>query len=185
MTNPAEFAALIPQMSPRDQNFASSLLSAMQSSRGLSDKQAYWVNTLAQRVTNPKAPETGITLEPLAVMMRRAKNAGLQHPKVSLAYEGMTFTLSLAGAASANAGHIYVKIDGDYAGKVSPQGEFRGKDLAVPGLRHFAADPAKAATEYGRLTGCCSFCRQPLRDERSTAVGYGPVCAKKFGMPWG
>jgi hypothetical protein len=24
-----------------------------------------------------------------------------------------------------------------------------------------------------------------LNDARSIAVGYGPVCAEKFGLPWG
>jgi hypothetical protein len=179
------FAALIPQMSERDQSFATDLLRSYRG-RGLSDKQAYWVQTLADRVTAPKGPAaSGLNLEPLAVMMRRAKDAGLVHPKVRLAYEGMTFSLSLAGAASANAGHLYVKIDGDYVGKISPAGDYRGKPLAVAALQSFSADPVAAAKSYGKLTGCCSFCSRPLSDERSTANGYGKTCAAKYGMPWG
>jgi hypothetical protein len=52
-------------------------------------------------------------------------------------------------------------------------------------LREFAADPAKVASEHGRLTGRCCFCHLPLKDERSTAVGYGSTCASHFGLPWG
>lgn len=52
-------------------------------------------------------------------------------------------------------------------------------------LSAFAADPVGQAAEYGRLHGACCFCNRPLRDERSTAVGYGPDCAEHFGLPWG
>jgi hypothetical protein len=47
-----------------------------------------------------------------------------------------------------------------------------------------AADPAKAAAESGHLTGRCSFCSRTLDDSRSVQHGYGPQCAKKFGLPW-
>jgi hypothetical protein len=48
-----------------------------------------------------------------------------------------------------------------------------------------AADPAKAASEYGRLTVHCCFCSLPFTDARSTAVGYGRICAGNYGLPWG
>jgi hypothetical protein len=51
-------------------------------------------------------------------------------------------------------------------------------------LTRLAADPAKVASELGHLTGHCIFCETPLNDPRSTAVGYGPICAKKFHLPW-
>ena len=31
----------------------------------------------------------------------------------------------------------------------------------------------------------CCFCNRALEDERSTAVGYGPICAGHFGLAWG
>jgi len=55
----------------------------------------------------------------------------------------------------------------------------------VERLREFAARPAEVAAEHGRLTGRCCFCNRALEDERSTAVGYGPICARHFGLPWG
>ena len=54
-----------------------------------------------------------------------------------------------------------------------------------PKLRAFAADPAGEAARHGRLHGACCFCNRALTDERSTAVGYGPICADHFGLPWG
>ena len=40
----------------------------------------------------------------------------------------------------------------------------------------------KVVAKYGKLTGCCCFCNRPLTDARSTEVGYGEICSKKFGV---
>lgn len=52
-------------------------------------------------------------------------------------------------------------------------------------LKTLAEDPAGAAAAYARLTGTCCFCGSKLSTELSTAVGYGPICADHFGLPWG
>lgn len=52
-------------------------------------------------------------------------------------------------------------------------------------LEAFAKDPAKYATIYGIKTGACSFCGRELTDPRSVTVGYGPICAEHYGLPWG
>lgn len=57
--------------------------------------------------------------------------------------------------------------------------------IVTAALREFAADPVKIASEYGRLTGRCCFCRLALSDDRSTAVGYGKKCAENYGLAWG
>jgi hypothetical protein len=76
-----------------------------------------------------------------------------------------------------------------YFGRVTRAGIFEPARGAPEGLgaklRQFACDPAGEAARYGRLHGVCCFCNKPLRDERSTSVGYGPVCADHFGLPWG
>jgi len=47
------------------------------------------------------------------------------------------------------------------------------------------ADPEKVVSEYGNLSGNCFACHKQLTDDRSIRVGYGKVCAKKFGLRWG
>lgn len=47
-----------------------------------------------------------------------------------------------------------------------------------------AKDPLTAIIEYGHATGSCSFCRRDLTDIRSVSVGYGPICAKRYSLPW-
>jgi hypothetical protein len=58
-------------------------------------------------------------------------------------------------------------------------------------LQALAKDPAKVASEHGRLTGNCCFCNHRIghgdkdksaSSERSRNAGYGPDCAKKYGL---
>lgn len=140
-------------------------------------------------------------LEVILGMFAKAK-ANLKFPTIRLMDEQRNeYQLSLAGATSKNAGSIYVKgaktgsYDDEggstrpYLGKITPQGRFfpaTGCPASVETqLASFAADPESIATKYGRLTGCCCFCGRKLTDNRSTEVGYGPVCAGKFGLDWG
>jgi hypothetical protein len=77
----------------------------------------------------------------------------------------------------------------DWYGRVSLDGTFQPARQAPSDLgeklRAFAADPAGVAAAYGHLHGRCCFCNTALTDERSTSVGYGPICADHFGLPWG
>jgi hypothetical protein len=49
-------------------------------------------------------------------------------------------------------------------------------------LRAFATDPLAEAKRYGKATGHCSFCGRQLTDQVSVANGYGPICARKYGL---
>ena len=55
----------------------------------------------------------------------------------------------------------------------------------APLIKSYASDPLGKAKEYAAATGNCSFCGLELTDPRSVEVGYGPICADKFGLPWG
>lgn len=114
----------------------------------------------------------------------------LKRPAIRLAdAAGTRLHLSLAGAASKNAGYIYVKSGDNYYGKISPEGLFfptaACPSTVEPHLKAFAENPEAVAAQYGSLTGDCCFCGRKLTDDRSTHVGYGPVCADKFGLSWG
>lgn len=52
-------------------------------------------------------------------------------------------------------------------------------------LQKFGNEPAATAATYGKMTGHCMFCSLPLSDPDSVVWGYGPVCAKKWGLPHG
>lgn len=52
-------------------------------------------------------------------------------------------------------------------------------------LDSFAADPAAISAEMGRNTGSCCFCNRVLTCAESRSVGYGPICAGRYGLAWG
>lgn len=87
-----------------------------------------------------------------------------------------------------NAGR-YGSPDNIWYGRITRDGiwESSGKasDKVTAFLGKFAADPKAIAEKYGKDSGFCCFCNRLLTDERSTAVGYGPVCAGHYRMPWG
>ena len=60
----------------------------------------------------------------------------------------------------------------------------KGEAKVLATLSAIAAEPAKLAKEYGSLRGHCSFCDKKLDDQGSIEHGYGPVCAKKWGLVW-
>lgn len=119
----------------------------------------------------------------------------LQYPKVRLLdAAGMPVVLSRAGQKSKYTGQIMVTDGGPfganrYYGRIDLDGVFHATDSAtIPVfalLERLSRHPVDVAGEYGRLTGQCCFCQLGLKDARSTAVGYGPVCADHFGLPWG
>ncbi len=99
----------------------------------------------------------------------------------------------LASDRSRHPGSINITDDGSY-GTNKYYGNLRGGIFypgrdATPGFEQLiadiSADPVGYAQRYGRVTGSCSFCGQTLTDPRSTAVGYGPVCAGNWGLPYG
>ena len=144
----------------------------------------------ANRVTRtvPQLDAAGLTR--IFAMFQTAAAGRLKRPAIRLADENIRLHLTLAGSLSKNAGGIYVKAgssyDANYYGKITPQGKWLGvrqTPAAVePLLMAFAANPEEIAKKYGKLTGCCSFCGRRLTDVCSTAAGFGPVCAEKFGL---
>jgi hypothetical protein len=52
-------------------------------------------------------------------------------------------------------------------------------------LADLGGNLAERAAAFGHETGVCCFCSRGLTDERSVTVGYGPICAERYGLPWG
>lgn len=191
--------ANVGKLSPGDQKFAYSLLSW----RSLSPKQMHWVEVLGERaIAADKPAEPAIAVgdvSPIIDMLERA-NKHLKFPLIAMQGDGYAIRVSIAGARARIPGSITITSaerldDGKRAwyGRITRDGGYEPSQKMVAEdvtniadmLRTFAADPAAEASRYGRLHGRCCFCRLPLKDERSTAVGYGHTCADHYGLPWG
>ena len=186
--------AVMAKMSARDAEFAGSLVSNFYRWGRLSEKQLVWVDTLTQRGVNPApapAPILKVNVQRIQAMFDRAGQT-LKRVRVKLqSTESQPVVFARAGSASKYAGQILITDGGPfganrYFGRIDTNGDFHatrqaGADV-VALVQEFAAEPEATAGRYGRLTGSCSFCNHSLKDSRSTALGYGPVCAQRFGL---
>jgi hypothetical protein len=142
----------------------------------------------------PAAVKVG-TLDAITELFTVAKQK-LKYPALTLALaDGQEVRFSIAGGRSSCPGSVVVKAPGAfgsaaYWGRIMPDGNFQpSRQTAPTGLQElmekFAANPVATVAEYGKLTGRCCFCSLPLEHDDSTDVGYGPICARNWKLPYG
>lgn len=117
----------------------------------------------------------------IETLLKTARDSGLKTPSFRIG----DLRFSLAGTNSKNSGAVYVKMMGEYAGKIMA-GTFMPVASAPDGLgdviQEIAADPRGKAIEHGRTTGRCACCGRELSDPKSVALGIGPICADAWGL---
>lgn len=152
----------------------------------LSPDQITWVHVFAVRDSKPSPNKLAgkivkdFVATNLVALMNKAAAAQKRWPKIVLA--GMTLLRKPNGeilvrnaskqriAIIANSGHVL-------------QGSMNDRQLDV--LKSMSENPEKVASQHGIATGQCCFCNTLLSTMESRSVGYGPICAAKFGLPWG
>jgi hypothetical protein len=166
-------------------DFAASLMLQYRSKGDLSHRQ--WDaaermilktrSNAAKRESNRRA----VDVSRIETLLATAKMNGLKKP----AFRVGNLSLSIAPPTSKNAGAVYVKASGEYAGKIM-HGTFMPVSSAPDGLgdmlAEIASDPRGKAIEHGRMTGVCACCGRTLTDKQSVALGIGPICAEKWGL---
>jgi hypothetical protein len=193
-------AQAVPNLNERDAAFAKSLLDQAHSPYSdavpLSMKQWEWVRKLADKAKAPPAAPAA-SFAPIVELFAKA---GGKFPAIVFeADDGTAFRLSRAGAASKAPGTINVTDTAKgfdaktWFGRIGLDGAFQASNRVAPAtmasvtaaLAAFAANPAGQAAAHGHKTGSCCFCGLTLTDQRSVTVGYGPICAERWGLPWG
>lgn len=158
--------------------------------RSWSPAQRAWAHKLANEGERPAAPAASETFPGLADRLHTAGRA-VNYPTVFI--HGVEATLMTGGK---NAGKIRVTDGGRYPNNVfhgwmDRDGELRGRganDEAVLSALRVMNDTealADAAGTIGRETGSCCFCGRELTHGDSLTVGYGPICAGRYGLPHG
>lgn len=172
-----------------DLDFAQSLARQWVNRGYLAPNQMVYADKLVARAQSASSPVEPAAMAKIFGLFAAAEKAGLRYPKVRL---GNEIVLSPAGYQSKYPGSIQVKapggFDAPWYGRVNADGTIsKGRDweFVDAAFKAWVADPAAAATAYGKATGCCAFCSKELTDARSVAMGYGPVCADNYGLPWG
>jgi hypothetical protein len=192
-----EYNGLLPHLSAWGQDFFASVLNQFRAKGRLSEKQGALLDKLTAEARAKRAgiearkaaPESVQVFTKLVEMFDKAAEQ-LKSPRVLFQTDDAgEFMVRRAKAESRNPGHLYVVQNGQYVGKVAPNGRFWPDRECTPAVETalvaFNRDPQKAALAYGQATGNCCFCARELTDARSVEAGYGPICAGNFGLPWG
>ena len=164
-------------------SFAASLVKQFDDRGSLSEKQtgaavAMLMKIKANKAERAEAPT--VDLSNVVAMFNKAHEA-IKTPK----FRFENLVISRAPDTGANAGALYVKVDGEYAGKVK-EGKWFGLRSApqdtLSKLQQIAESPLDSAVAYGRKTGNCAMCGRDLTKHESIERGVGPICAERFGL---
>lgn len=191
-----KMSSLKDKIGSRDMEFARSLVTNFNKYGRLSDRQMYFVEQIISRAENPVVaqPAVQLTVDGIQALFQKAAQK-LKRIKVALEDStGQKVVFKKAGPMSKYAGQIMISDGAAFGsalffGRIQEDGQFvatpRATDSVKNLVQEFADNPEDVAGKYGRLTGGCCFCSKSLDDQRSLTVGYGPVCAKNFGLKWG
>jgi len=179
-----------------DANFAASIARQRAGGKVLSYRQIEVVQRIVCRAESgieEEAAELPDLSGTYAIFAHASKQ--LKYPKITFRHPTLgTIRFVMAGKRSKHPGAINVTDGGPYGdnrwyGRIGTDGGFtagRAATTEVLGfLREFSVDPAGIAAAYGKESGSCCFCDRHLTDARSCVVGYGPVCANRYGLSWG
>ena len=193
----------------KDQGFAQSLCGHYQKwGERLSSGRVQWLKILAKRLEDgPRELETHEigTFAPLAELLGRPRKLKYPAIVITLPETGQVkFYISKGGKypgavniihiTAADGSPVYGQFGrGKWLGRVTKDGVLTAGPSGVPedvieAARKVCQDPAAALGEYGRESGRCCMCNHSLSDDadgKSIEMGYGPVCAKNYGLPWG
>lgn len=183
--------------------FVKSMLEQIESGQALSIRQVEAVTDAvnrydaadvlrAERKRAEQAAKSGpIGLDAINTLFQVALDSGKKAPMFRAKIGDQRIVISIA---KRHANRLYVKDgmrEATYLGKIEG-GQYiasREAPSTIFGLLcEIASDPVKAAKDYGHSTGTCCFCARPLTDDksgRSVEMGYGPICAERFGLDWG
>lgn len=163
-----------------------------------SAKQAAWAHKLAMEAYAAKEqgkPVAAAVAFPSLTALFATAGKNLRFPRITFQTTVGRVRIQRAGSGSRYNGDLMV-TDGEGFGQNKYYGRIErhdgtwvaGKDCSqavVEILKTIAANPADALDRMGKAEGVCCFCGKDLTAEESTTHGYGPVCAKNWGLPHG
>ena len=146
----------------------------------VSQCQHFWLMKLASELRPVFSLPDG-SYDRLSRLFLMAFDHGLKQPRIRYKTPEGTFRVELRGD------RIFVHCGHNRLGVVLQDGTFDGimSDRQMLLFTTLCLDPITAAALWGKKMNRCCFCGLELSDERSVAMGYGPICADNWGLPWG
>lgn len=192
------------ELNDKDREFADSLINGKygfhKRNGKLSSKQTHWIGVFINKALGfdpTPAVESVGSLSGLIDLFNTAKGHK-KYPKITLEINGETLRLTLAGDKAKHPGTINITDGGSWGdnkffGRVNKEGKWspskivseKQRETIARLLQSLAHDPQKVAMTFGKHTDHCCFCMKQLDTKESKHAGYGPVCAGKWGLPWG
>lgn len=198
MTEGMDFlAANISKLERHEQGFAGGLVSYFMKHGQLSAKQlphaARFIDRL-RSLTNPDAPRsTTIDWDTKALwaLFTTAYQNQLTWPKIRFVLpSGKTGEVYRSASGERN---LVIKLN-DWRVAELPRNRpiiWKSEDICKNEtrveLKHLfdCENLVQRFASQGRETCNCSFCGLHLTNPQSVVVGYGPICADNWGLPWG
>lgn len=158
----------------------------------------FWITKLVnERTAAPADPGVQDMMAFLADSFVLAIGMGLKRPMIRLHHKDRRYKIYLS-----RKGTLCIKTGALVPGTRDPEGDevymgclwggrFKRADerALLPGdqevIDELARDPAGFMARCSKDMGRCCYCNAALDDPRSKQVGYGPVCAVRWGLPWG
>jgi hypothetical protein len=173
-------------------DFGPSLVSQFKRRGDLSEKQWPWVHKLIGEADTDNRPVEDLGDLAGVYQLMEIASKFIKWPKIKLATaDGDIVKLVRAGERSKYTGQINVTDDGYYGnntwyGRIDQEGAMtKGRDCTdkvVELLKELGDDPHAVAARHGNMFAECCFCSKALTDDNSVAAGYGPTCAKNYGL---
>lgn len=194
----ARLTTLIPP-THRSYEFARDLRYKMGGRYGLSEGQLAWLHKLALENDPdreaPAPPEKAGNFARITFFLQPAVETLKSYARVAFATDaGYNVEIRSAWKQGKHQGAFWVSNGRERTtnvlfGKLDGNGDWWPKPDCPPGvtklLADFSADPEAYVIRYGVRTGTCCFCTNPLTDESSVKLGYGPICARHYRLPHG
>jgi hypothetical protein len=155
----------------------------------------FWIAKLVKE--HEEAPARADMIAFLQDSFLYAIGMGLKRPMIRLQHGDRRYKvyLSRRGTLCFKSGRVLPGTsdpDGDeeyvgclYQGRFLPNRDRRILPQEQEVLDGLSADPVGFLARNSRDMNRCCYCNLPLEDKRSKEVGYGPVCAVRWGLPWG
>lgn len=121
----------------------------------------------------------------------------LKFPRMQLEHESTTIRMIRCGPNSRYHGGINVEVNGNWFGRIERDGNMYGyghQQLRRENIGYevlpifeyllaFSENPTLHARVHGQRYNYCCFCCRELNNTVSVELGYGPICADKYGLP--
>ena len=172
-------------------DFPCDLARKLKADKGLSQEQIKWCHVLVIKHTDAteSQPAYDTINIPLVATMLMNASEHLKCPKIT--FTGIVVK-KMHPAANRNRGGkfwFWGPDRGQDWGQLKQDGAWNPPRTCprevVDQVIAFNADPTGVAKLHGTTTGFCCFCARELTTAESVSVGYGPICAGRYGLPWG